>query len=70
MTVIIGSLLLIALGKDVTGFVLALTGLAALVGVFVYSQQRERQEPREKRAALPQDSGDSPERQTEIAGES
>ncbi len=68
MTVIVGSLLLIAFDKDVVGFVLALTSLAALVGVFIYSQQREGRELRERRAAFPEETSNPPEQQTEVEG--
>lgn len=53
MTVVLGSMGLIALGQSVWGFSLALFGLAALVGVFVYTQKREAQELREASQAFP-----------------
>ena len=53
MTVVLGSMGLIALGYSVWGFSLALFGLAALVGVFVYTQRRESQELREASQAFP-----------------
>lgn len=67
MTVVLGSMGLIALGYSVWGFSLALFGLAALVGVFVYTQRRESQELKEasrafQNQALPREIGASEQR--------
>lgn len=66
MTVVLGSMGLIALGYSVWGFSLALFGLSALVGVFVYTQRREGQELKQasqvfQNQASPQEIGASEE---------
>jgi uncharacterized membrane protein len=63
MSVVLGSMGLIALGYSVWGFSLALFGLAALVGVFVYTQRRESRELRQASQAFPQQLGGVPDQQ-------
>ena len=63
MTVVLGSLGLIALGRSVWGFSLALFGLSVLVGVFVYTQRRESQELREASQAFPRELAGAPDQQ-------
>lgn len=66
MTVVLGSMGLIALGYSVWGFSLALFGLSALVGVFVYTQRREGQELREASQAF---QGQAPSREASGASD-
>jgi uncharacterized membrane protein len=52
MTVIIGGLLVIDRGAELTGFGSVLLGVAGLVGLFLYSRRQEQRDLQEKQAAL------------------
>lgn len=54
MTVILGGLVVIAMGRSLAGFGTVLVGLVSLVGLFVYSRRRASHELEEKRKGLEQ----------------
>jgi uncharacterized membrane protein len=64
MTAIVGGMVLIALGKDLTGAALAIGSLATLVGVFIYNQRSQNRELRENREAFPAERDSPSERQS------
>ena len=52
LVVILGGFGLLWIGKSISGFGTILTGLAGLVGVFVFTRREQRKERVEKEAAL------------------
>ena len=53
MTVLVGSMGLIALGTQLIGFALVITSLAVLVGVFVYTRKGQAQQLGDAQQAFP-----------------
>lgn len=69
MTVVLGGVLLIALGAGALGLAVLLPGLALLAGAFIFSEVRKGQELAARREAFPQLPGGSTDRQREVEGE-
>ena len=68
MTVVVGGILLIAIGAGAVGLAVLLPGLAILAGAFIFSEVRKGQELEASREAFPQVSEAPTDRQKEVEG--